>query len=107
MKDSKPKPLTWLTLLTLYLLFFASITFEAWVASVLWAWFVASVFSLPLLGIAQAFGFLLFCRLAVVRPGKATPELRGWELCKRYGLEPLGRSLTFLSLGFIAHWCAS
>jgi hypothetical protein len=99
LKKSKDESLT--TLVGQVLLVLGSSVYKAWVVTVLWAWFVVSIFGAPPLGIAAAMGLTLLARFM----GVPSVDFKVLDTVGEYVAASVILSTVVLAAGYIVHIC--
>ncbi len=83
----------------------ASLLYGGWVLSVLWGWYVAPVFHLPLLLIGQAIGLNIVVRnWTILGPSGDSKAALTWNEQMKAWVYPFVGSSLSLSLGWIVHF---
>jgi hypothetical protein len=77
----------------------AVLVLHGWVFKILWWWFVAPVFGLPALTVAQALGIGLMVSFLTKQLGLAEKEREAWESV----LESIAQPFLVLGFGWLVH----
>lgn len=89
------------TLVGQALLIFGSSVYKAWVVTMLWAWFVVTVFGAPPIGIAVVMGLTLLARFV----GLPSVDFKDLDTVGEHVAASVILSTIVLSVGYLVHIC--